>query len=171
MSSSLSNASESSVTDTEPSIMFSIGTTPNANSPRSTAAITSGTERCATRSCVARSCCERSASSVNVPGGPKYVIRATMDAGYSPQGEHRCWWDTVAPHQNARTSAQSPWQEAAMRAAMFVETGKPLVIEEVEPSAPGPRDVVVELGASGVCHSDLSLKNGYVGILPGTILG
>jgi S-(hydroxymethyl)glutathione dehydrogenase/alcohol dehydrogenase len=54
---------------------------------------------------------------------------------------------------------------------MFVETGKPLVIEEVEPSAPGSRDVVVELGASGVCHSDLSLKNGYVGILPGTILG
>jgi S-(hydroxymethyl)glutathione dehydrogenase/alcohol dehydrogenase len=31
--------------------------------------------------------------------------------------------------------------------------------------------VVVELGASGVCHSDLSLKNGYVGIMPGTILG
>ena len=58
-----------------------------------------------------------------------------------------------------------------MRAAMFVETGKPLVIEEVEPNAPGPRDVVVELGASGVCHSDLSLKNGYVGIMPGTVLG
>jgi S-(hydroxymethyl)glutathione dehydrogenase/alcohol dehydrogenase len=58
-----------------------------------------------------------------------------------------------------------------MRAAMFVETGKPLVIEDVEPAAPGPRDVVVELGASGVCHSDLSLKNGYVGIMPGTILG
>jgi S-(hydroxymethyl)glutathione dehydrogenase / alcohol dehydrogenase len=58
-----------------------------------------------------------------------------------------------------------------MRAAMFVETGKPLVIEDVEPSAPGPRDVVVELGASGVCHPDLSLKNGYVGIMPGTVLG
>src|SRR5947208_15758147 len=58
-----------------------------------------------------------------------------------------------------------------MRAAMFVETGKPLVIENVEPAPPGPRDVVVQLGASGVCHSDLSLKNGYVGILPGTVLG
>jgi S-(hydroxymethyl)glutathione dehydrogenase/alcohol dehydrogenase len=64
-----------------------------------------------------------------------------------------------------------PRKEAAMRAAMFVETGKPLVIENVEPSPPGPRDVVVELGASGVCHSDLSLKNGYVGIMPGTVLG
>jgi S-(hydroxymethyl)glutathione dehydrogenase/alcohol dehydrogenase len=54
---------------------------------------------------------------------------------------------------------------------MFTETGGPLTIENVEMSPPGPRDVVVQLGASGVCHSDLSLKNGYVGIMPGTILG
>ena len=46
ISSSLSKASVSSVTDTEPSIMFSIGTRPASNSPRSTAAITSGTDRC-----------------------------------------------------------------------------------------------------------------------------
>src|SRR5690349_15061744 len=58
-----------------------------------------------------------------------------------------------------------------MRAAMFTETGADLTIEDVEPAPPGPRDVVVELGASGVCHSDLSLKNGYVGIMPGTVLG
>jgi S-(hydroxymethyl)glutathione dehydrogenase/alcohol dehydrogenase len=58
-----------------------------------------------------------------------------------------------------------------MRAAVFTETGGPLTIEDLEPAAPGPRDVVVELGASGVCHSDLSLKNGYVGIMPGTVLG
>jgi S-(hydroxymethyl)glutathione dehydrogenase/alcohol dehydrogenase len=58
-----------------------------------------------------------------------------------------------------------------MRAAVFTETGGDLTIENVEPAPPGPRDVVVELGASGVCHSDLSLKNGYVGIMPGTILG
>src|SRR2546430_2031609 len=59
-----------------------------------------------------------------------------------------------------------------MRAAVFTETGGPLSIENLEPSPPGPRDVIVQLGASGVCHSDLSLKNGYVaGIMPGTILG
>ena len=58
-----------------------------------------------------------------------------------------------------------------MRAAVFTETGGPLSIEDIEPAPPGPRDVVVQLGASGVCHSDLSLKNGYVGIMPGTILG
>jgi S-(hydroxymethyl)glutathione dehydrogenase/alcohol dehydrogenase len=54
---------------------------------------------------------------------------------------------------------------------MFTETGGPLTIENVEMAPPGPRDVVVQLGASGVCHSDLSLKNGYVGIMPGTVLG
>jgi S-(hydroxymethyl)glutathione dehydrogenase/alcohol dehydrogenase len=54
---------------------------------------------------------------------------------------------------------------------VFTETGGPLSIENVEPAPPGPRDVVVQTGASGVCHSDLSLKNGYVGIMPGTILG
>ena len=58
-----------------------------------------------------------------------------------------------------------------MRAAVFTETGGPLSIENIEPAPPGPRDVVVQLGASGVCHSDLSLKNGYVGIMPGTVLG
>ena len=57
-----------------------------------------------------------------------------------------------------------------MRAAVFTETGGPLSIENIDP-APLDRDVVVQLGASGVCHSDLSLKNGYVGILPGTVLG
>ena len=58
-----------------------------------------------------------------------------------------------------------------MRAAVFTETGGPLSIENLEPSPPGPRDVVVQLGASGVCHSDLSLMHGYVGIMPGTVLG
>jgi S-(hydroxymethyl)glutathione dehydrogenase / alcohol dehydrogenase len=58
-----------------------------------------------------------------------------------------------------------------MRAAVFTETGGPLSIENLDPAPPGPRDVVVELGASGVCHSDLSLKNGYVPIMPGTVLG
>jgi S-(hydroxymethyl)glutathione dehydrogenase/alcohol dehydrogenase len=58
-----------------------------------------------------------------------------------------------------------------MRAAVFTETGGPLSIENIDPAPPGPRDVIVQLGASGVCHSDLSLKNGYVGIMPGTVLG
>jgi S-(hydroxymethyl)glutathione dehydrogenase/alcohol dehydrogenase len=58
-----------------------------------------------------------------------------------------------------------------MRAAIFVGEGKPLAVEELEPAPPGPRDVIVEVSASGVCHSDLSIVNGYVPLPPPSILG
>ena len=58
-----------------------------------------------------------------------------------------------------------------MRAAVYVGTEQPLSIEDVKPAPPGPRDVVVEIGASGVCHSDLSIMRGYVPLPPGVILG
>jgi S-(hydroxymethyl)glutathione dehydrogenase/alcohol dehydrogenase len=51
-----------------------------------------------------------------------------------------------------------------MRAAVFLERGRPLVVEDVVPVPPGPRDVVVRVTASGVCHSDLSVVKGT---LPG----
>jgi S-(hydroxymethyl)glutathione dehydrogenase/alcohol dehydrogenase len=37
-----------------------------------------------------------------------------------------------------------------MQAAMFREVNKPLQIEEVEIDTPGPREVVVRTGATGV---------------------
>jgi len=46
-----------------------------------------------------------------------------------------------------------------------------MVIENVKPSEPGPQDVVVEVNASGVCHSDLSIVHGYVPLPPGVVLG
>jgi S-(hydroxymethyl)glutathione dehydrogenase / alcohol dehydrogenase len=58
-----------------------------------------------------------------------------------------------------------------MRAAVFVGQEQPLVIEDVTPLPPGPRDVVVRIGASGVCHSDLSIVHGYVPVPPGCVLG
>jgi S-(hydroxymethyl)glutathione dehydrogenase/alcohol dehydrogenase len=58
-----------------------------------------------------------------------------------------------------------------MRAAVYVEQGKDLSIEDVEPMPAGPRDVVVRIGASGVCHSDLSATNGTLPIPPPSILG
>jgi S-(hydroxymethyl)glutathione dehydrogenase/alcohol dehydrogenase len=58
-----------------------------------------------------------------------------------------------------------------MRAAVFVGQEQPLVIEDVTPLAPGDRDVVVNVGASGVCHSDLSIVHGYLPFPPGCILG
>lgn len=58
-----------------------------------------------------------------------------------------------------------------MRAAIFVGQEQPLSVEEVTPNPPGPRDVVVRIGASGVCHSDLSVVHGYVPYPPPLVLG
>jgi len=42
------------------------------------------------------------------------------------------------------------------RAAVLYEYGKPLVIEELELSAPKEKEVLVKNKAAGLCHSDLS---------------
>ena len=41
------------------------------------------------------------------------------------------------------------------RAAVLREQGKPLSVEPIEIDAPGPGEVLVEMKAAGVCHSDL----------------
>jgi S-(hydroxymethyl)glutathione dehydrogenase/alcohol dehydrogenase len=58
-----------------------------------------------------------------------------------------------------------------MKAAVYVGDPTALAFEDVKPNPPGPRDVVVEIGASGVCHSDLSIMRGYVPVPPGMVLG
>ncbi len=58
-----------------------------------------------------------------------------------------------------------------MKAAVYVGDATSLSLEQVKPSPPGPRDVVVQIGASGVCHSDLSIMRGYVPLPPGMVLG
>ena len=58
-----------------------------------------------------------------------------------------------------------------MKAAVLREQNKPMEIEEVQISKPGPREVMVRPIAMGVCHSDLHFLNGsYPYMLP-TILG
>ena len=58
-----------------------------------------------------------------------------------------------------------------MKAAVLREANKPLEIEEVQISKPGPREVLVRPVAAGVCHSDLHFLDGsYPYMLP-TILG
>jgi len=58
-----------------------------------------------------------------------------------------------------------------VRAAVAYEAGAPLVVEDVEPLPVGPRDVVVRLSASGICHTDLTVIKGLsalpLPILPG----
>ena len=69
--------SVSSVTDTEPSIEFSIGTTPSSHSPDSTAAMTSGIDDRAPAHPPRGPAWLSSASSVNVPEGPKNATGGT----------------------------------------------------------------------------------------------
>jgi S-(hydroxymethyl)glutathione dehydrogenase / alcohol dehydrogenase len=57
-----------------------------------------------------------------------------------------------------------------MRAAIFVGTPE-LSVEDVTPLDPGPRDVVVRIGASGVCHSDVSATNGSLPMPAPCVLG
>jgi S-(hydroxymethyl)glutathione dehydrogenase/alcohol dehydrogenase len=58
-----------------------------------------------------------------------------------------------------------------VKAAIFVGVNEPIAVEEVTSLPPGPRDVVVRLAASGVCHSDLSLVDGTLPFPPPAILG
>ncbi len=47
-----------------------------------------------------------------------------------------------------------------MKAAVLIEPGKPLVIEEVSISSPGPHEVLIRTAACGLCHSDLHFIEG-----------
>ena len=55
-----------------------------------------------------------------------------------------------------------------MKAAILFEQGRPrpyaasrpLVVEEVELDGPGPGEVLIEIAAAGLCHSDLSAIEG-----------
>src|SRR4051794_35608823 len=57
-----------------------------------------------------------------------------------------------------------------MRAAMFTGTLE-LSVEDVTPLDPGPGDVIVRIGASGVCLSDVSAANGTLPTPAPCILG
>lgn len=47
-----------------------------------------------------------------------------------------------------------------MRVAVAYEPGEPLVVEDLEPATLGPRDVLVRIAASGICHTDLTVIAG-----------
>ena len=58
-----------------------------------------------------------------------------------------------------------------MKAAVFREVGKPLEVEEVEISKPGPREVLIRTAAAGVCHSDLHFVEGLYPAQTPIVLG
>jgi S-(hydroxymethyl)glutathione dehydrogenase/alcohol dehydrogenase len=47
-----------------------------------------------------------------------------------------------------------------VRVAVAYQAGKPLVLEDLAPPKVGPRDVLVRIAASGICHTDLNVING-----------
>jgi len=47
-----------------------------------------------------------------------------------------------------------------MKAAVVKKSGEPLVVQEVPVPSPGPGQVLVEIIAGGVCHTDLHAADG-----------
>jgi S-(hydroxymethyl)glutathione dehydrogenase/alcohol dehydrogenase len=58
-----------------------------------------------------------------------------------------------------------------MRAGLFVGVDLPLSVEEVEPMPPGANDVVVQIAASGVCHTEAAILGGHLPWRTPSILG
>ena len=58
-----------------------------------------------------------------------------------------------------------------MKAAVFYEPNKPLVIEEVEVDPPKEGEILVKMAAAGVCHSDHHAMTGEMPIASPVILG
>ncbi len=53
-----------------------------------------------------------------------------------------------------------------MRAALLVDYGSRLQIDDVDTPEPGPGEVLIKIGGSGACHSDLHLMSGEIPMLP-----
>lgn len=58
-----------------------------------------------------------------------------------------------------------------MRAAVFVGVDQPLSVEDLSPLPPGPDEVVVQIDASGVCHTDAAVVGGLLPWAAPAILG
>jgi Zn-dependent alcohol dehydrogenase len=50
------------------------------------------------------------------------------------------------------------------QAAILERTGGPLILDEIELEALAPGDVLIRLGASGLCHTDLEVIEGRAGL-------
>lgn len=58
-----------------------------------------------------------------------------------------------------------------MKAAVLREVDRPLEVEEVQIDNPGPTEILVRTGATGVCHSDLHFVEGLYAIAMPAVLG
>ncbi len=58
-----------------------------------------------------------------------------------------------------------------MKAAVMRALHAPLVIEDIDVSTPGPREVLIRTSATGVCHSDLHVVEGALPTVLPVVLG
>jgi 2-desacetyl-2-hydroxyethyl bacteriochlorophyllide A dehydrogenase len=60
-----------------------------------------------------------------------------------------------------------------MRAAVFKNPGQPLSVEDVPDPTPGTGEVILRVGACGICGSDLHMTSGHgaLQVKPGHVLG
>src|ERR1700734_3192254 len=72
------------------------------------------------------------------------------------------------------------FEVATLKAAVLEEIGAPLVVAEIDIAAPVGREVLVDVRASGLCHTDLHLMQSGSGVdlplvlgheLAGTVVG
>ena len=57
------------------------------------------------------------------------------------------------------------------KAVVCRQWNQPVSVEEVEIASPGPNQVLIQMEAIGVCHSDLSATNGTMPLPPPVVLG
>ena len=57
------------------------------------------------------------------------------------------------------------------KAVLCREWNKPIVVETIQVESPKRGEVMVKIGACGVCHSDLSATNGTIPMPPPVVLG
>jgi len=57
------------------------------------------------------------------------------------------------------------------KAVVFRELNQPVAVEEISVDPPQRGEVLVEIAACGVCHSDLSATNGTIALPPPLVLG
>src|SRR5665647_2997833 len=85
------------------------------------------------------------------------------------RGDNAPWPQPAAGHRiTGSDSSEGPCQgETAMKAAVLHEFGPSLSVEEVARPTPGPDDVLIQVEACGVCHSDLHVAEGDQPVLKG----
>lgn len=57
------------------------------------------------------------------------------------------------------------------KAAIALGNGAPLIVDDIQVRAPGPNEVLVEMKASGLCHTDLSAMEGKFPVKLPAVLG